>query len=86
MRKIETVGGKTAKFRKYASVTTVGEQRKIEKNDNMEQNFEETKDDRKHLVQFKNLPSIRDRLLSIKTKQQITLIDPKYNIVIRTPA
>lgn len=50
MRKIETVGGKTAKFRKYASVTTVGEQRKIEKNDNMEQNFEETKDDRKHLV------------------------------------
>ena len=30
---------------------------------------EDTTEDRKHLIQYKNLPSIRDRLLSIKSKQ-----------------
>lgn len=48
--------------------------------------IEDGKDDRKHLVQYKNLPSIRDKLLSLKSKQQLTLIDPKYNIVNRKPS
>ena len=70
MSRIEKEGNKIAKFRKYASVTTVSDVGRGDTEDDYHQDrYEDTKDDKKHLVQFKNLPSIRDRLLSIKTKQ-----------------
>ena len=40
---------------------------------------EDTKEDRQQLIKFKNLPSIRDKLFSIKHKQQKINLDPKYN-------
>ena len=54
MKKIEANGEKTVTIQKYGIKQAY---------------LKDTKDDRKHLVQYKNLPSIRDRLLSIKTKQ-----------------
>ena len=45
----------------------------------------DTKDDRIHLVKFKNLPNIRDRMFSIKSKKQMAMLDPKFNIINRTP-
>ena len=41
----------------------------IEKYGIKQEYVKDTKEDIEHLLQYKNLPSIRDRLLSIKTKQ-----------------
>lgn len=35
--------------------------------------------DRQNLLQYKNLPSIREKLDTVKTKMQRAQIDPKYN-------
>lgn len=43
--------------------------------------IEDTQEDRKHLIAMKNMPSIRDKLFSIKTKQQRANLNPKYNKV-----
>lgn len=40
---------------------------------------EDAPKDRKHLLKCKNLPSIREQLFSIKSKQQKAHLDPKYN-------
>ena len=40
---------------------------------------EDAADDRQHLLKCKNLPSIREQLFSIKSKQQKAHLDPKYN-------
>ena len=40
---------------------------------------EDTKEDRNQLLQFKHLPSIREKLFSIKSKYQKAVLDPKFS-------
>ena len=63
---------------KKVAASTKNQSKLNEYTDNKEYITEAT-DDRKHLIMCKNLPSIRDKLFSIKSKQQKANLNPKYN-------
>ena len=68
MRPLEQLNQTLTLIKKVEDAVQVNE-KKLEQFGVDKSYVEDTKDDKKHLIQFKNLPSIRDKLLSIKSKQ-----------------